>query len=152
MSKSKTPIQWGNKARELSSKDICRGQARLGNKQDVRGWMIEFFGELTRAESTFNRHFSEKAGIPSHGIELWSDDAPISQQVDFFNKTLKELKVLGSGSRINKYGFYKKFNNGKVAKKPKEIIDANSKRKALDILRSKGYNESEISRFVCQKF
>jgi len=153
MSKTKTPITWGDKARELRSSDVCRGQARLGNKQDIRGWMTEFFGENTRAEVAFSRHFATKAGIRlAHDIELWSDDAPVVQQVKFFNETLKDLKVLTPKGRSKRYGFFKQFKNGKVAKNPKEIIEAQSEKKALDKLRSRGYNtESELSQFLCQR-
>ena len=152
MSNNKSPISWGDKARELTVDDVCRGQARLGNKQDIRGWMIEFFGELTRAEVAFQRHFAAKAGIRlAHDIELWSDDAPVAEQVRFFNETLKDLKVLKPKGRLKNYGFFKQFKNGKVAKTPKEIIEAQSKKKALDKLLTKGYNESEISEFLCQE-
>jgi hypothetical protein len=90
----KQEITWGDKARPLSFRDICRGQARLGKKQDVRGWMIEFFGENTRAEIAFSRHFAEKAQINANQIESWSDTSTIKQQVQFFNETLIDLKII----------------------------------------------------------
>lgn len=99
MSKTKKPIEWGDKARPLKRTDICRGVAEKGVKRDLRGWIIEFFGEHTRAGIAFERHVAEKIGILSHGLELWSDDATIREQTRLFNETLEELKVLGRKRR-----------------------------------------------------
>lgn len=90
---SKKPIDWGNKARKLRSTDICRGKASFGSKRDFRGWIIEFWGEHSRASIAFERHVAEKIGILSHGLDIWADSATIKLQVKLFNDTLTELGV-----------------------------------------------------------
>ena len=123
-------IQWGDKFRPLKKADICRGFAKKGNKQDLRGWIIEFFGENTRAAIAIERHISEKKNIPTHFLELWSNDATIEEQVESFNDA---IKVLIPKRRFKKYGFYKRFKNGNLAKKPKEIVEAKNKTEAKKI-------------------
>jgi len=98
MNKIKRPIKWGDKARKLVSKDITRGKAKWGDKRDLCGWIIEFFGEHTRPAVAVERHISEKLGILSHNLVLWADNATIKEQVELFNKTLKELKVLSKNA------------------------------------------------------
>ena len=102
MSPSKKPIAWGNRARLLRPIDICRGTTTKGKKQDLRGWIIEFFGENTQPGVAFERHLAKKIGILSHGLEIWSDTAIIKEQVRLFNETLEELKVLGRKRRSKK--------------------------------------------------
>jgi hypothetical protein len=106
--KKAKPIQWGKDARPIKFADICRGDAQVGKKRDLHGWIIEFFGENTRAAIAFERHFAEKINIPAHFLELWSDDATIKEQVKLFNETLEELKVPISKKPINKKGKCKK--------------------------------------------
>lgn len=84
---TQTEIDFGNKYRELTSKDI----KRTSGTKDLRGWIISFFGENTRAAILFERVLANKIGIPAHFIELWSLDAPIKEQVRLFNDTLSDI-------------------------------------------------------------
>lgn len=102
MRKTKRPIEYGDKARLLKRSDICRGMAEKGAKRDLRGWIIEFFGENTRAGTAVERNIADKIGIFAHGLELWSDDATITEQVRLFNEAMEELKVLGRKRRSTK--------------------------------------------------
>jgi len=153
--KSKKPIEWGETARKIKAKDICRGQARSGDQQDYRGWAIEFFGENTRAETVFSRKTMEKAGISIISIEMWSDDATIKEQVQIFNDCLKDLKVLSWKSRSKEYGIYKVFKNGKRAKKPLISYTSPTKKEALEAFEDEreelGYNKEELPKFKCEE-
>lgn len=84
-------IDWGKKARKLTRKDICRGKAQHGKQRDLRGWIIEFFGENTRAAIKFEREAAEQMEGFTGCIEIWSDTAPVEKQVRLFNSTWKRV-------------------------------------------------------------
>lgn len=108
--------------RMLKQSDICRGTDKVGKKKDLRGWTIEFFGELSKLEIEVLRHMADKLKLKdSTFIQPWSDTAPIRKQVTVFNETIEELDLF---NRNKKFKVYKYKKNGSMVKNPTLVVKA----------------------------